>query len=140
MSLPERVLFFDGICHVCNDSVRFIYQRDPSANIRFAQLQSPLGREVLQRNDFKTGAYDSLLYIEGGEFYTHSAAVLRILPHLRFPWPLFGVLRIVPRPLRDAVYNWIARNRYAWFGQEQQCMLPTAELNQRFVEGGIAHS
>lgn len=126
------VVLFDGVCNLCNAAVRFIIRRDPGGRLRFAALQSEAAAVLLAAQ--AEPLPDSIVLVEGGRVFTRSAAALRIARRLRFPWPLLYALIVVPRPLRDAVYGWIARNRYRWFGRSDQCMVPTPELRARFLD------
>ena len=124
------VVLFDGVCNLCNASVRFILARDPGGRFRFASLQSQAARRLL--GDRFTG--ESIVLLEAGKIYTKSRAALRIARGLRFPWPMLYAFAAVPRPVRDAIYEWVARHRYAWFGKRDSCMLPTPGLRGRFLE------
>ncbi len=128
------IILFDGVCNLCNASVNFIIDRDPGEVFRFASLQSSLGHELLARFGFSTDAYQSVVLVEGDRLFTHSSAALRIAARLPAPWKLLYVFIMVPKPIRDAVYNWISRNRYAWFGKSDTCRIPTPELRSRFLE------
>ena len=127
----RAIVLFDGVCNLCNSSVHFIIARDPAARFRFAALDSAAGQRLLAESGLSGSL--SVVLIENGRAYTRSAAALRIARRLRFPWPLLYALIVVPRPLRDAVYDWIARNRYRWFGKREVCMTPTPELRSRFL-------
>jgi predicted DCC family thiol-disulfide oxidoreductase YuxK len=133
MEAPANPLvLFDGVCNLCNRSVQMILRHDPKARFRFASLQSPMGEKL--RDDLGIdGEVDSVILVEGGRWYQESDAALRIAHGLGGAWKLFGVFRLVPRPLRDAVYRWIARNRYRWFGKTETCWVPTPELRGRFL-------
>lgn len=127
-------MLFDGVCNLCNGGVRFIVRRDPRGRFRFAPLQSEVARELMGRAGIDAAAApDSMIVVEGGRAMVRSAAALRIAGGLRWPWPALGVLWLVPRPLRDWVYRVVARNRYRWFGRQDECMLPTPELEARFL-------
>lgn len=125
------VLLFDGVCNLCSGIVRFVVNRDPAARVQFAALQSDAARRLL--GTLPQPPPDSLVLVENGKYYTRSAAALRIARGLRFPWPLLYVLVAVPRPVRDWVYDAVARNRYRWFGRRDVCMIPTPELRARFL-------
>jgi predicted DCC family thiol-disulfide oxidoreductase YuxK len=125
----RSVLLFDGVCNLCNGFVRFIIERDPARRFQFAPLQSDAARRLLQAAPLP----DSLVLVEDGRFFVRSAAVLRVARGLRFPWSLAYVFVAVPRPLRDWVYDIVARNRYGWFGRRDVCMVPTPELKARFL-------
>jgi predicted DCC family thiol-disulfide oxidoreductase YuxK len=131
LSESERpVVLFDGICNLCNGAVRFIIARDPAAHFRLAALQSEAARRLWGEDP----PVESIVLVEAGVTYTKSTAVLRIVRGLRFPWPLLSAFMVVPRRLRDAIYDWIARHRYRWFGKREVCMLPTPEIRGRFLE------
>jgi predicted DCC family thiol-disulfide oxidoreductase YuxK len=121
---PDRALvLFDGVCNLCNGVVRFIIARDPAGRFRFA----PLTLEASQ-------PAESLVLVEAGKTYTRSAAVLRIARGLRFPWPLLAAFLLAPRPLRDLLYDFVARRRYRWFGKRDTCMAPTPDIRARFPD------
>ncbi len=128
------VLLFDGVCNLCSQSVQFIIERDPAARFRFASLQSEVAEQMLSDTDLTGESLKSVVLIENGQVYTRSDAALRAARHLSGLWPALYALRIVPRPWRDAVYNWIARNRYRWFGEKDSCWLPTPDLRDRFLD------
>jgi len=134
-STPDGpILLFDGVCNLCNGAVQFIIRRDPCGRFRFAALQSDAAKALLQSAGAGAGGLpDSMVLIEDGRLYTRSSAALRVARHLRFPWPLVRVFWIVPRPLRNWMYGFVARHRYRWFGRRDQCMLPTPELQARFL-------
>jgi predicted DCC family thiol-disulfide oxidoreductase YuxK len=131
-SSPPTV-FFDGVCNLCNWSVRFIIKRDPRGQFRFAALQSDAARALLAKAGVDGQAGDTMLLLEDGRLFDRSTAALRIARRLRFPWRLAYGLIILPRPLRDWLYRIIARHRYRWFGKRDVCMVPTPELQSRFV-------
>lgn len=138
MGSPDEVnspiVFFDGVCNLCNQSVLFIIQRDPEAHFRFATLQSAMGQRILTTYGHATTAQDSVLLFQHSKLYDRSRAALEICRALSGLWPLLYVFIIVPPFLRNGVYDWIARNRYRWFGKKEECMIPTPELRSRFIE------
>lgn len=127
------IVLFDGVCNLCSGSVQFLLKRDPEGRFRFAPLQSDAGRRLMAEHGLPVDSLSSVVLIEGGRVWQESAAALRIARHLRGPWKLLRIFAIVPRPLRDLVYRWIARNRYRWFGRTETCWLPTPELEERFL-------
>ena len=129
----QAAVLFDGVCNLCNGSVQFIIAHDPAAHFRFAALESEAARRLLGECALSGPLPDSVALIETGHVYTRSAAALRIARRLAFPWPLLYAFIIVPRPLRDMIYDLIARNRYRWFGKRDACMVPTRELRTRFL-------
>ncbi|WP_379154974.1 thiol-disulfide oxidoreductase DCC family protein [Paenibacillus sp. sgz5001063] len=129
----KSIVLIDGVCHLCQGVVRFIIPRDPKGRFLFAPLQSEISRELMQDSGLVPGQLNTVVLLEDGIFYTESAAVLRIARRLRFPWPAAYLLIAVPRPLRNALYRLVARNRYRWFGRDEQCLVPTPEIRQRFL-------
>jgi predicted DCC family thiol-disulfide oxidoreductase YuxK len=127
------VILFDGVCNLCNASVNFIVDHDPRKQFRFAALQSPAGQQFLREHHVSTTELSSLVLIDAGRAFTRSTAALRIARRLRPPWNLLYALIILPRFLRDPLYNLIARHRYRWFGKRNACLVPTPELAARFL-------
>jgi predicted DCC family thiol-disulfide oxidoreductase YuxK len=133
METAHPIVLFDGVCNLCNGAVQLILRRDPAGRFRFASLQSPAGEELQTRLGIDPQALDSILLVEGERWYRESDAVLRIAAGLSGAWKALGILWLIPRPLRDTAYRWIARNRYRWFGRQETCWLPTPELRGRFL-------
>lgn len=131
--MNKPLILFDGVCNLCNNSVTFVIERDPSAYFQFAALQSEEAAERIAEYAKKTALPDSIVLIDEKGLHTRSTAALRVARHLSGLWPLLYVFAVIPAPIRDIVYDWIARNRYKWFGKEDSCMLPTPELQQRFL-------
>jgi predicted DCC family thiol-disulfide oxidoreductase YuxK len=135
------IVFFDGVCNLCNGVVQFIIDRDPAARIRFAALQSESARELLLPLgvELRPDEPDSIVIITHGKdgkaaAYERSTAVLRIARELSFPWPVLFYLGIIwPRFVRDVIYKFVARHRYRWFGKTESCRVPTPELRARFL-------
>lgn len=128
------VVLFDGVCNLCNGAVVFILERDRQALFRFGALQSEPATALLASMGVRREALpDSMVLIERGQVYVRSRAALRIARSLRFPWWLLSVFLLLPRRLGDALYDLVARNRYRWFGKREACMVPTPELEKRFL-------
>lgn len=127
------ILLFDGVCNLCNGAVQWVIARDPSARFRFASLQSEAGRALLAKHGLPEGALDTVVLVDGDAHFTKSDAALAVARRLGGAWSLLAVFSLVPRPLRDAVYDWVARNRYARWGKRAECWVPTAELRARFL-------
>ena len=127
-------MLFDGVCNLCIGSVQFIIARDPDARFRFATLQSDAAKRLLRDAGVAEPYPDSVVLVEGGRVYTRSTAALRVARRLRAPWTLAYALVIVPRPLRDWIYDVVASRRYSWFGKRAACMVPTPELRSRFLD------
>ena len=132
--VQHPIVLFDGQCNLCSGTVRFLVPRDPRANLCFAALQSETGQRLLKKFDLSTDALDTFILIEGERCYLKSGGALRVTRYLRFPWPLLRVFLIVPTFLRDVIYDFVARNRYDWFGHLNHCPLPTPELSDRFLD------
>jgi predicted DCC family thiol-disulfide oxidoreductase YuxK len=129
----KRVVLFDGVCNFCDASVQFIIKRDPAAHFLFTSLQSEKGLELTKKYAIPEDV-DSLVLIENGKAFTKSSAALRIAKKLDGLWHLFFLFILVPRKIRDGVYNYVAKNRYKWFGKkEDACMLPSPEQRKRFI-------
>jgi predicted DCC family thiol-disulfide oxidoreductase YuxK len=132
------VILFDGVCNFCNAGINFIIKQDKKRRFRFAALQSAAGKQLLQHYGLPTKDFESFILIENGKVYQRSAAGLKVYGKLSWYWRWTQVGWVAPRFLRDAVYNFIARNRYKWFGKREECMIPTADVRSRFlVESSI---
>lgn len=129
----KPIVLFDGVCNLCNGFVQFLIRVDPSGKFRFASLQSEAGEVLLQEGRYTGGNLESVVLFDAGRIYTHSDAALEISRRLGGFWTVLYALKLIPWPLRDRLYNWIARNRYRWFGKKDQCMMPSPELKQRFI-------
>ncbi|MCL4848540.1 MAG: DUF393 domain-containing protein [Acidobacteria bacterium] len=129
---PALVLF-DGPCVLCQRSVRTIARFDTRRTFQFASLDSATGRRALEAAGWPVGERSSVVLVEGGAAWTKSEAALRIARRLRFPLSALAALRVVPRPLRDAVYDWVARHRYRWFGRTDACALLPADVRERVI-------
>jgi len=130
----RELILFDGVCNLCNHAVQFVARRDPRARFGFASLQSQAAERRLASAGVTGQLPDSIVLLAGDRLYTRSGAALRIARGLRFPWPILSAFLLVPRPLRDWVYDLVARNRYRWFGKRDVCMVPTPELRARFLD------
>jgi predicted DCC family thiol-disulfide oxidoreductase YuxK len=134
--IPEgrSIVLFDGVCNLCNGFVQFLIRRDKKRRFLYASLQSEAGRALMEAHGLEAGKMDTVILIEQGKAWTHSDVALRVAGKLGGLWPLFKVFYVFPKPLRDFVYNWIARNRYRWFGKRETCMIPTPELKSLFLD------
>lgn len=131
--LPEHLLLFDGVCNLCNGLVGFIIRHDGRKRFHFAPLQSVAGQNVLQRHDLVTSDFHTLVYFRKGVLLTRSTAALNVARDLGGTWMIAYTFILVPRFLRDAVYDLISRRRFRWFGKRDSCMVPTPELRSRFL-------
>lgn len=134
--IPEvdgPLVLYDGECGLCNRSVQTILRHDRRGTFRFAALQSELGRALLERHGLPPEAMNTVVLVDGERAFTKSRAALRIAGKMDAPWPVLRAFALVPGPLRDGVYDWVARNRYRWFGRTDACMLPPPEVRARFL-------
>ena len=132
-TMKHPIILYDGVCYLCNWIVQFALARDGQGRLRYASLQSDAGQALLREQGIATEEFKTSLLIEDGKAYLRSTGALRTLRYLRFPWPLFYGFIIVPPFIRDAVYDFVAGRRYAWFGQMEACPLPPPELRERFL-------
>lgn len=141
--LPRPVVLFDGVCNLCSATVRWIVKHDASGRFRFASLQSEAARRLLveaTRLEARgslleaQGRPDSMALVDRDGVHFRSDAAIRIAKGLGPPWSVLGLLAVVPRPIRDATYDFVARNRYKWFGRQESCSLPAPELADRFLD------
>ena len=137
MSNPEPsppIIFFDGICNLCNAFVQFVIKRDKRSQFKFASLQSEAAKRMLPEKFFTDEKLSSVLLLEDGKTFSKSTAALRILRRLAGPWKLMYAFIILPPVIRNWVYDVIAKNRYRWFGKRESCMIPAPELKHRFLD------
>lgn len=134
MAENQKIILFDGVCNLCNGSVQFVLKRDRDGVFKFASLQSDFGGGILTRYGLPTDDYNSFVLVEGDRIYTKSTAALRVARNLGGFWNLLYGLIVIPSVLRDAVYGFIARNRYRWFGKRESCMIPQPEWKSRFLD------
>ncbi len=128
------MLFFDGVCNLCNSWVNFVIERDPEGRILFAPLQTETSRSLLRQVDVDPDAMDTVVLLDQGRVYERSDAVLQLVRYLKGPVRLLGAGVVVPRFLRNTVYNFIAKKRYKWFGKRDECRMPEPGLKNRFLE------
>lgn len=147
-----KLILFDGVCNLCNASVNFIIDHDSKNNFRFASLQSEFTQNLIENSSTENKLYtsngllllnedirkelnslNSILYFENGIFYTKSDAALRITGQLDGIYKFISFGKILPTSFRDLIYEYIARNRYRWFGKSESCRMPTTELKDRFL-------
>jgi len=130
----KKIVLFDGVCNLCSNSVQFILKRDKKQQFLFGSLQGKYGQEMLKKYQLPANEFNSFLLIEGDILYTKSSGALRMLKHIGGWWSLLYAFIIVPKFIRDGIYNWIAKNRYKWFGKMNECWLPRPEWKARFLE------
>ena len=131
--MDQPIVLFDGVCNLCNSAVQFIIRHDKKKVFMFTSLQSDAGQKLLVQYNFPLNELNSFILIENNKAYTRSSGALRVVKKLKGLWPLLYGFMIVPKFIRDGVYDWVGRNRYKWFGKQEACMIPTPELKARFL-------
>ena len=129
----QPVILFDGVCNLCSGSVQFVLKRDKEKRFLFTSLQSNYGQDLLKRSNLPMNTFNSFILFEDGKIITRSTAALTIFSQLK-GWKWVKIFWIIPKFIRDAVYNLIAKNRYKWFGKRNECWLPTPDLKARFLD------
>lgn len=132
-NIQQPVILFDGVCNLCSNVVQFVIKKDTKDLFRFASLQSSFGEEVLQKFHLPPNALNSFILLQHGKVYTKSTGALMVAKQMHGLWPLLYCFIIVPKFIRNAVYNYIANHRYKWFGKKEECWLPTPKLQQKFI-------
>ncbi len=130
----NNIILFDGVCNFCNAVTNFIIRQDKKKIFRFAAFQSTVGQKILKQLNFSLDSFETFLFIANGKIYKKSNAALRLYNKLSWYWKWTQLFWIFPRFFRDWIYDIIARNRYKWFGKREECMVPTAELKERFLD------
>lgn len=130
----KPVLLYDGVCNLCNWIVKFTIQRDKTGKFLYAALQLEKGQEILKHFGLNTNDFDSFVLVDGNKYYTKSSAALRVMKVMGGAWSLLYVFIIIPKPIRDFLYNLIAKNRYKMFGRQEACLLPRPEWKSRFLD------
>lgn len=129
----HAVILFDGVCNFCNSSVQFVIKRDSKRYFRYAPLQSEFGQNQLKRYGLPLESFGSFILIEDDKAFTRSTAALRVARKLSGAWPVLYGCIVIPAFLRNMVYEFVAQNRYRWFGKRDACMIPTAEQRALFL-------
>jgi len=134
ITLTKPTILFDGVCNLCNSSVDFVIRRDQNDTFQFASLQSSYARNhPLIPND-PTKNLDTVILLKDQKVYTKSSAALRIAKELNGFWPLLYLFVLIPKAFRDLVYDWVASNRYRWFGKSETCRIPTEKECSKFID------
>ena len=130
----QTIVFFDGVCKLCNRSVNFLIKQDQKRVLKFASLQSAYAQKVIPKALLNHEKLDSIIVYTDGKFYDRSTAVLKLCKILGGLYTVFQIGYLLPRFIRDGLYTFIANNRYKWFGKTDQCRVPTAESKERFLD------
>lgn len=128
-----KIILFDGVCNLCNSSVQLVIHNDRQNRFKFAALQSDIGKNLTDKFGIDTSKIDSIILIEEQRVFSKSSAALKIAKSMDGAYPLLYGFMIIPAFIRNWVYDWIAKNRYRWFGKKDQCMIPTPELQSKFL-------
>ena len=137
MELPKdkKIILFDGVCNLCNGAVTFIIEHDKKDVFRFASLQSEIGKKLVEERGMDPEELDSIILIDPGvAYYQKSTAALEISRELSGGYSLLKNLSFIPEGFRDSLYNFVANNRYKWYGKKESCMIPTPELKSKFLD------
>ncbi len=140
MNQPEsiknhnNIILFDGVCNLCSAFLQFVYKFDHKGMYKFSWIQSEAGTDILEWLGMPTNDYKTIVYLEHEKAYLKSTAFLKIVRHLKYPWPLLQAGYVLPRFVRDWIYDVVAKYRYALFGKKEECLLPTGDLKSRFLE------
>jgi predicted DCC family thiol-disulfide oxidoreductase YuxK len=133
MTQPKSIVFFDGVCNLCNASIDFILKRDTKNLFLVGALQEDFSKKILSNYSVKQDYLESLILLEENQIYFKSTAALRIARHLKGLWPIFYLLISLPVWIRDPVYDWIGRNRYRWFGKKNTCRIASPDEQAKFL-------
>ena len=137
LDLPKnkKIILFDGVCNLCDSLLQFVIRHDKKDVFRFVALQSPLGQKIVNHIGIQNKNIDSvILYVPGVAYYYKSSAALEIARELGGFFQLGTVFKIIPTVLRNYIYDYVAKNRYSWYGKKASCMIPTPELKSKFLE------
>jgi len=131
----KKLILFDGVCNLCNASVLYVIKRDKHDFFMFTPLQSNIGKQIIEKYNIDSNKTDSIILYEANKGISYkSTAALKITSNLTFPSNLLSIFLIIPSFIRDLVYNYIAKNRYRWYGKKEQCMIPSPEIEAKFLE------
>ena len=133
MEKAKPIILFDGVCNYCNSLVNFLIRQDKQNKFLFAPLQSATAQQLLRKHGLAPADFDSFVLVDQNAVSLRSTAALKVLNHLPWYWKWTQLFWIVPRFLRNGVYNLVARNRYKWFGKKDTCMIPTPETKDKFL-------
>ena len=126
-------IIFDGVCVLCNGWVKFVLRFDRRENFHFVIAQSELGEDIYAQLGLKSDDYDTFIIVKNGEMFTKLDGVFTLMSGIGWPWKILSIGKILPKPLKDWMYDRVAKNRYALFGKRDTCMMPTPEVKARFI-------
>ncbi len=130
----NHIVFFDGVCNLCSESVQFIIKNDTNNVFKFSSLQSEFAQKTLiSKNITEISNSRTIILLTNNNTYSKSGAVLRIARYLKFPFNLLYIFIIIPPFIRNAVYDFVSKNRYRWFGKKAECWIPDETLKSKFI-------
>ncbi|MFD0962417.1 thiol-disulfide oxidoreductase DCC family protein [Pseudofulvibacter geojedonensis] len=130
----KKIILFDGVCNLCNNSINYVIDKDKQDIFRFVSLQSDLGQEIQQYIGYRDTSLNTIiLYVPGEAYYTKSTAAIKIIKEFGGLWKGINLFLILPENIRNIAYNYVAKNRYKWYGKEESCRIPTPELKSKFL-------
>ncbi|MED4284278.1 thiol-disulfide oxidoreductase DCC family protein [Priestia megaterium] len=130
----QSVILFDGVCNLCSGWVQFVIKRDSKGIFKFAPLQSELGNSIIKDYNIKMKGKASIVLIEHNIAHIESTAILRIVSQLEGPIKILRLFSLIPKPIRDNTYRFISKNRYRFFGRKESCLIPSKEIQNRFIK------
>lgn len=134
-NLPKdkKIILFDGVCNFCNDKVNFIIKNDKKDVFRFVALQSETGQKIITYLGIDSALDSIILYEPGYAYFIKSEAVFRIIKHLSSSVKLLLLFNFIPTSIKNLLYDFIAKNRYNWYGKNEQCMMPSEDKTGKFI-------
>jgi predicted DCC family thiol-disulfide oxidoreductase YuxK len=134
--IPQNnpIILFDGVCNLCSGIVMFTIKRDRQGIFKFTPLQSDVGQSLLKQFNLPMDSYQSFILVEGDRYYQKSTAALRVVRRMNGLCSILYVFIVLPRPIRDLIYDLIVKNRYKWFGKKEKCLIPAPGIKSRFLE------
>jgi predicted DCC family thiol-disulfide oxidoreductase YuxK len=131
--IKKPIILFDGVCNLCDNAVQFIIRHDPGEKFLFASLQGEFGQQLMKQYNLPSANFNSFILLQNNKVFNKSTGALKVAKQIKGAWKLLYIFIVVPKFIRDAVYTWIANNRYKWFGKKDDCMIPTPQLKTRFL-------
>ncbi len=135
--IPEgkKLILFDGVCNLCNSAIQYIIKKDKNNIYVFAALQSTVGEKFIQERNINTQDIDSIILVDPDvAYYIKSSAALHIAYEFGKSWKFLKIFEFIPSKIRDLIYDFVAKNRYKWYGKKDACMIPTPELKSKFID------
>ena len=132
--MADNLVFFDGVCNLCNGTVQFLLKKDKHQRLKFGSLQGEFAKKILPGYNIRPEVLTSIIFIHNNKAYTESTAVLEIFKVIGGFWSALYIFKIIPLFIRNGIYRIVARKRYNWFGKKETCMIPKPEYSYRFLK------